>query len=329
MDLASIRAGDILAHRPPRIDVDPGRPVGMFVEGEYAREGKLERVATLLLAARECARRCLMCDLWRHTLPGPTPRGAIPAQIDYALERLEPAESIKLYNSGSFLDRASIPIEDHGPIADRVRAFRTVVVENHPKCRIPEFRAFRRRIEPARLEVAMGLETVHAPSLRALRKGMTAGDFRRSAEWLRSDGASVRAFILVRPPGLDEAAGIEWAVRSAEFAFESAADTVVLIPTRAGNGIMDRLAERGLFEPPRLTSLETALERSLRLGRGRAFADLWAIERLRACSACRADRVARLRAMNETQEIGPNVVCVCDGRSQKLAADRIRRPDHL
>ena len=74
------------------------------MEDERTESGEIAPVATILLTNRECPWRCLMCDLWQHTLAGPTPIGAIPAQIDYALAQLPSARAIKLYNSGSFFD---------------------------------------------------------------------------------------------------------------------------------------------------------------------------------------------------------------------------------
>ena len=41
----------------------------------------------VFVANRECPFRCVMCDLWMHTLDGDTPRGAVPAQIRGALSR--------------------------------------------------------------------------------------------------------------------------------------------------------------------------------------------------------------------------------------------------
>ena len=60
----------------------------------------------------------------------------------------------------------------------------------------------------------MGLETAHPEVLRRLNKGMTLDDFSRAADFLRRNGIGVRAFLLLRPPYLDEAEGVEWAKRS-------------------------------------------------------------------------------------------------------------------
>ena len=58
------------------------------------------------------------------------------------------------------------------------------------------------------LEVAMGLETVHPEILPKLNKRMTLDLFQRAAERLRKDGIGLRAFVLVKPPFLAEAEGV-------------------------------------------------------------------------------------------------------------------------
>ncbi len=304
----SFSDAEILAARPPRRPVDPWRPYAFLTEPECQPDGRVEEVATLFLTNRECPFRCLMCDLWRHTTEATVPAGAIPAQIDHALARLPPTRHVKLYNSGNFFDRRAIPPADHAAIADRVQGFATVIVENHPRLCGEAVLRFRDRLA-GRLEVAMGLETVHPEVLPRLNKRMTLEDYARAVAFLRAHDVPVRAFILLRPPFLSEAEGIDWALRSLTWAFDAGVACGVVIPTRPGNGMLERLAAQGLFEPPRLASLERVLEAGLRLRRGRVFVDLWDAERFFECDRCGPARRERLHRMNLTQTILPPVRC--------------------
>jgi len=100
-----------------------------------------------------------------------------------------------------------------------------------------------------------------------------------------------------------------------DFAFDCGATAISLIPTRLGNGGLDSLAVRGEFSPPKLSTLETALDYGIGLKRGRVFADLWDLERFSACSACFERRRARLLEMNLGQAVLPRVTCErCRGR---------------
>lgn len=303
---------EILADRPERNQVDPWRPYAWLVEDERTASGLVQPVATIFLTNRECPLRCLMCDLWRNTTQHKTPLGAIPAQIDFALARLPPARHVKLYNSGNFFDPLAIPVEDYPAIAARTEPFETVIVENHPQFCNQRCRQFRDML-PARLELALGLETARPEILASLNKRMTLDDFRRAVEFLLSQEMAVRTFILLRPPFLSEQEGVEAALETIEYALALGVQCCSVIPTRAGNGIMDRLRDEGLFSPPAARSLEVVLEQGLRLarGRGRVFVDLWDVESLMACPRCGTARQQRLRQMNLTQQIQPPIPCDC------------------
>ena len=267
-------------------------------------------VGTILLTNHECPWRCLMCDLWRNTLAGPTPAGAIPAQIDYALARLPAARQLKLYNSGSFFDRAAIPLGDYPAIAERVGRFERVVVESHPALVGEDCLRWRDLLGASTtLEVAMGLETVHPEILPRLNKRMTLEQFARAAEFLRGNQIALRVFILVKPPFLDEDEALHWAKRSLDFAFDYGATAASLIPTRLGNGALEALAARDEFSSPELLTLENAAEYGVSLGRGRVFADLWDLEKFSECAECFPGRLTRLREMNFTQTVPSLIEC--------------------
>ncbi|MFN3651961.1 MAG: radical SAM protein [Armatimonadota bacterium] len=302
----------ILSHRPERNGLDPWRPYAFLAEPEVGADGREALVATIFLTNRECPWRCLMCDLWRNTLSETVPPGAIAAQVRYALERLPAAPVLKLYNAGSFFDPRAIPPAEYAEIARLAAPFERVIVESHPALVGPRTLELRDLL-PGRLEVAMGLETVHPEVLPRLNKRVTLDRFRQAAELLQEAGVDLRVFILVRPPWLSEAEGREWACRSLDFAFDCGAAVAALIPTRAGNGAMETLQAAGEFTPPSLRSLELCAEYGLRLGRGRVLADLWDVEQFARCPHCASARIERLGAMNRTQAVPPAVGCAACG----------------
>ena len=305
----------ILERRPPRLALDPFIPYAFSVEDECSASREVIPVATVFLTNRECPWRCLMCDLWRNTLRDKVPVGAIPAQIDHALARLPAARQIKLYNSGSFFDRQAVPIDDYAAVAARLNSFEHVIVESHPALLGDDCLKFRDLLK-GRLEVAMGLETVHPEILPRLNKRMTLEQFSRAAEWLAKNQIDLRAFILVKPPFMNEEEALHWAEHSLDFAFECHASVASLIPTRPGNGALDALATTGEFSSPRMKTLEDAAEYGLSLKKGRVFADLWDLQRVSTCLCCYDDRRKRLNEMNLRQSFRTPIDCaVC--RSQE------------
>ena len=311
----------ILARRGPRPVHDVWQAQGSFVESECAEDRGLVSMLTVLLTSRECPWRCLMCDLWKFTVETGIPSGAIPAQIRQVLaDRSATGDAsarrqLKLYNGGSFFDPRAVPPADDDAIADLTTGFERVIVECHPTLVGGRCLRFQHRLRRhgVALEVAMGLETAHPEVLEKLNKRMTLARFRGAAQRLRQAGIASRAFVLLKPPFLnDDLEALHWAMRSIEFAFGCGVGTVVLIPTRDGNGAMETLAHQGHYAPPRAGLLETALARGLADGRGRVFADLWDFERLATCPACRVARRDRLHQMNLTQKSLPPVTCaVC------------------
>ncbi len=317
-----------MAQRPRRsAALNPFQPHGFFPEEERAGSGRVVNSATILLTNKECPWRCLMCDLWKNTLIHTVPPGAIPRQIDYALSQLRARpEQIKLYNSGSFFDPAAIPVSDHAEIARAVSCARHVIVESHPRLVGDKVLRFRDLLSGS-LEVAMGLETVHPQVLPRLNKKFELAHFSQTAGFLQDNGIAVRAFVLVKPPFLDEAEGLEWAVKSAAFALSCGVTAVSLIPTRPGNGALERLMAAGEFSPPRLSTLEKALERALNArGGGRIFADTWDLEQFSRCPACLEKRRQRIHAMNLSQQIMPPVDCPACGGGCALEASLVCPP---
>jgi radical SAM enzyme (TIGR01210 family) len=297
------------AHRGPKALLDPRRAYASSWEEEPDAAGALTPTAIVFLTNRECPFRCLMCDLWVHTLDGPVPPGAVPGQIRQVLEALPPARQIKLYNAGSFFDPDAVPESDDPEIAGIASRFERVIVEAHPAflrgAHARRCLRFRDAID-GRLEVAIGLETVHPGALARLNKRMTVDAFTRAAEFLARNDIDLRVFILLKPPFLTEDEGVSWACRSIDAAFARGATVCTVIPTRGGNGAMEALGEP--FVPPNLASLERVVEYGLSLAQGRVFADLWDVGRCFTC-VCSTARAGRLERMNREQRVVPAVVC--------------------
>jgi len=297
----------IRALRSAKTAVNPWRPIASLVERERLSNGRSAPNLTVFLAGAECPFTCVFCDLWRHTLDTATPIGALPRQLRlaFASNAAElPAEHysdawLKLYNASNFFDPRAVPKADLAELAELSRPFARLVVECHPRWVGDSCFAFAERLE-GRLQVAMGLETVHPQASSRLGKRSTPEDFAAAARALGERGLGVRAFVLVGAPFIAAAETVHWAVRSVAFACQHGAEHVTLIPLRAGNGELDRLARVGDFHQPRLHHLEMALKESLRLAPAATAvtADLWDLRLLADCPSCFEPRQRRLQQAN-------------------------------
>jgi radical SAM enzyme (TIGR01210 family) len=301
--------------RPPKPTVDAWKAHGTVIDVERRPDGAVERALTVFLSGAECPFTCSFCDLWRYTIDGSTPQGALPAQIDDALGGLTAPlpTRIKLYNASNFFDRRAVPTEDLPRIAEQCNVFSAVTVESHVNTIGDETLAFAGRLS-GRLEVAIGFETAQPVALEKLNKRITRQKFEAAVAFLREHDIDVRVFVLLGAPHIQADASLDWTLRTVQAAAEAGANVIAIIPVRGGNGEMDRLRSTGEFTPPTLAQLEQALERSLPRHDCVVTVDLWDARRLQTCAACRESRIERLRRMNLSQRVEPKSQCAeCGG----------------
>ena len=311
----SLRAADtrIRGLRPPKSYVDPFRAHGTLLEKERRPGGLIEDALTVFLAGAECPFACSFCDLWQWTIDGPTPPGALTAQLERVLDSIDATipHRIKLYNASNFFDSRAVPAEDVKGLARLLQPVSAVTVESHASTINRRAVAFAQSIA-GRLEVAIGLETIHPLALAESNKRLELARFDRAVSFLTQNGIDVRAFVLLGAPFVPAGETVEWTVRTIEYAAHCGASMVSIIPVRGGNGELERLHKLGHFAPPTLAQLEQALRESQGFEDTVVTADLWDVDQLEACSTCRPYRVDRLRSCNLAGKLESAVCCdVC------------------
>jgi len=314
----SVAAGDarIRRLRPPKPRVDPYTAHGALVEEERRPGGTRETALTIFLAGAECPFTCSFCDLWRFTIDGPTPPGALATQVEKVLNAstARRADRLKLYNASNFFDRRAVPLADRERLAALAEPFGAVTVESHVNTIGPETLAFARQLR-GRLEVAVGLETIHPEASARLNKRLELPRFDAAARLVAEHGIDLRVFVLLGAPHVPAQESVAWTIRTVEYAVERGASVVAIIPVRGGNGELERLQSLGEFTPPTLSQLEAALDGCLQFTECVVTADSWDAERFASCDACRRARVERLQRINVTGRPEPRVACtVCGGK---------------
>ncbi|MEL7060271.1 MAG: hypothetical protein AAGN46_09635 [Acidobacteriota bacterium] len=325
MTAGPVAASSRGARQRQRPQHDPWRVLDRTIEREPRQlrsptgdRPTVVRALTLFLVGAECPFSCVFCDLWRFTLEGPTPPGAIPRQIAGALEEvdveerhhalagssLEPLKILKLYNASNFFDHRAVPVEDDAAIADLARgrgtlSFDEVVVECHPRLVGERCRRFAERLD-GRLQVAIGLETVHPEAFARLGKGATLNDVRGAADRLRAWDIGLRVFLLIAPPFVARDERLSWTRRSVEAALEFGAERVALVPLRGTQPAVRQLAAAGTWQPPTLDEIEATLDVCHPLAPGRIAVDPWDLEAfVTATDRDPARRIERLRDLAE------------------------------
>jgi archaeosine synthase beta-subunit len=312
----SVAAADarIRRLRPPKPRVDPYTAHGALVEEERRPDGTRETALTIFLAGAECPFTCSFCDLWRFTIDGPTPPGALAVQVEKVLNTTTGpvTDRLKLYNASNFFDRRAVPLADRDRLAALAEPFAAVTVESHVNTIGAETLAFAQRLR-GRLEVAVGLETIHPEASARLNKRLELPRFDAAARLLADNGIDLRVFVLIGAPHVPPAESVAWTIRTVEYAVSRGASVVAIIPVRGGNGEMERLQSLGEFTAPTLSQLEAALDGCLQFNDCVVTADSWDAERFASCDACRHPRIERLRRINVTGRPEPRVTCTVCG----------------
>ncbi|HEY0527585.1 MAG TPA: hypothetical protein VGD02_02055, partial [Gemmatimonadaceae bacterium] len=192
-------------------------------------------------------------------------------------------------------------------------AFGAVTVESHANTIGEKTLAFSRKLR-GRLEVAIGLETIHPVARERLNKKLDLERFCRAAHLLSANEIDKRVFVLLGAPYVPRGEAVDWTVRTVEYALEQGAAVVSVIPVRSGNGEMERLQSLGDFFPPTMSDIEETLDRCRSLSPAVVTADLWDVHRFSSCDSCGPARVERLKRINLTADAVPRVACsACGG----------------
>jgi radical SAM enzyme (TIGR01210 family) len=244
----------------------PVPPVSVWREQELLGDEVVDTLVAVL-ATRGCSHErddggCSMCGYAAETPHRPPSEEELLAQVEKVASQRGGARWVKLYTSGSMLDPEEVP---PGVVDAISRAFGDVdmlTVES----RAEHITADRVRAlgDPGRTEVAIGLESACDDVLAgSINKEMTLADFRSAASRVTDAGASVRAYVLLKPPFLTESEAIDDALEAVMAASDAGASVVSVNPVNIHGGtLVDHLHHRGEYEPPWLWSVVEVLRRA-------------------------------------------------------------------
>jgi len=301
---------------------DPHEPTRVWLDEDNTPDGVVQSL-TIILNTGGCrwarAGGCTMCGYVAESVEGGSVgHDALMDQIDVCLEHEEanaeePADLIKIYTSGSFLDEREVGAETRRAIAETFADRERIVVESLPdfvdREKIAEFTAV-----GLSTDVAIGLETA-TDRIRhdCVNKYFDFADFEAACAEARdadidAEGVSagVKAYLLMKPPFLSESEAIEDMISSVrKCAAVDGCHTVSMNPTNVQRYTMvDELFFRGGYRPPWLWSVAEVLE---------ATADV--------------DAIVVSDPVGHGSGRGPHNCGECDDRVQKSIKDFDKRQD--
>ncbi len=283
-----------------------------------------ERVTAMVLILRTSGcwwskkKGCLMCG-YNSASDSSIDLSDILAQLKVAIGRYDNEKFVKVYTSGSFLDRNEIPLEARNAVMDAFPSAKSILFESRPEFVTPEELD---ALPDGRVQVALGLESADNEILRkCINKGFLVEDYVRAASLLKERGIPMRTYLLLKPSFLTERRAMQDTIRSIAFAAPYS-ESISINPLNVQKDTMvERLWRRGDYRPPWLFSLVEVLKAGRGLTEKRVFSSpsgagsLRGVHNCEKCDASFIEAVKRHSFSQDVKEFG-DLDCECRTRWQ-------------
>ena len=250
--------------RHPR-NFDPTEYISTWTEKDLLH-GKVVDAWVIIFRTRGCywaqASGCSMCG-YVNDVAREVSVADLTHQLETVLAKHVGQPMVKVYTSGNFFDDHEVaPVMRDAILKELGDRCDKVIVETLSHLlRRDQLEQATRHVDE--LEVAFGLESTSPRVLRdSVNKMWGLEEHAKAAGLCHDAGATVKTYLLIKPPFLTEREAIEDAVRSGHDA-DPYSDTISFNPVNVqGRTLVDSLFRRGEYRPPWLWSVVEVLERT-------------------------------------------------------------------
>ncbi|MFX1488036.1 MAG: archaeosine biosynthesis radical SAM protein RaSEA [Promethearchaeota archaeon] len=179
---------------------------------------------------------------------------------------------LKIFNSGSFFDETEISKKTREYIYEKVANIDNInefVVESRVEyINSEKLKELKRFLKDKYLEVAIGLETVNDYIRNCyINKGMSFHDFKNALKLCNKFNVGVKAYLLLKPPFLNEQGAIDDCVDSIRKLINLNVKTISINPVNVQKGtLVEFLWYQKRYRPPWFYSLFKVFKNSLTQG---------------------------------------------------------------
>jgi len=185
-------------------EINFDRPVAVWI-GKDNIDGSVAESLTVILRTKGCfwanKKGCVMCGFSDDSSDLVSDKNILN-QFNYAI-RDKDVKYVKIYTSGSFLDKNEISIAVREKIIDEMdkNFIKKIIVESRPEFITRENLS----MLDDRFIIAIGLETADDYIRnKIINKGFTFSDYVRACNQIHSFGMDVKTYLLLKPPFLIE-----------------------------------------------------------------------------------------------------------------------------
>jgi radical SAM enzyme (TIGR01210 family) len=285
-------------------------PVASWLDYDFFKEERRAlKSFTVILRTVGCQwRKCTMCGYWHESAD--VTQADILTQLEHSLRNSPDGDFIlKIFTSGSFLDEREIASDTRKEIAKMVkkRKIKKLIVETRPGFINAEKIADLKVVEHH--ELAIGLETAD-DFIRSkyINKGFSFEDYKTAAKIVNECGASVKTYLLLKPPFISEKKAIEDVIKSAALVSPYSSIISLNLCNVQKYTRLEDLWKRKYYRPPWLWSaVEAIKEIKKRDANVVVMSDPVGAGHIRGphnCGKCDAEIKEAIKKFNITQDLG-------------------------
>ncbi|TFG30267.1 MAG: TIGR01210 family radical SAM protein [Promethearchaeota archaeon] len=249
------------------------KPVSFWTKDERLLNG-IGKEITVILKTKGCSWAlsdsggCSMCGYIQDANIKPVPSQFIIKQFDYALEhKLNEIQNqnfkyiIKIFNSGSFFDDSELNKEVRIHIYNKIseiKAIKEVVIESRVEYLTPDLLLeLKEHLKNKYIEIGIGLETVNDYIRNSyINKGLSYDSFLEAFDMCKQNKIGVKAYLLFKPPFLNEQAAIDDCTESIKSLINLEVNTISINPLNIQRGsLAEYLWYQNRYRPPWFYSL--------------------------------------------------------------------------
>jgi len=293
---------------------DPYRPVAYWSEKDNVM-GKTVRAFVAILRTRGCywalSGGCTMCGYIQDAYMRPVEDDQLRAQLEIIRNGYSGEEYVKIFTSGSFLDKEEVPTKLYDDIFSSFSTAKVISIETRPEFVTRDSLENLKRVGKKyglEIEVSIGLESSNENILKNLiNKGFGIDSYVRAAKLLKDEGFFVKTYILLKPPFVSEYYAMRDAINSILFA-SNFSDKISINPTVIQRfTIVEDLNRRGLYKTPWVYTLMVVLKRA-KLERRDSIIVSYPMKKLkegglRGCKECLGEHIQRIIDFSLTQDV--------------------------
>jgi len=260
---------------------DLNKPVSFWIK-EDRLLNEIGKEITIILRSRGCkwalgkTGGCSMCGYVQDANIEQVTEEQLINQFDYAFQnKIEAIQGdnenyiLKIFNSGSFFDDDEIMPAVRMHIYNKIKPIekiKEVIIESRTEYISREtLIELKNHLKHKYIEIGIGLETTN-DYIRAnyVNKGFSFEDFKDCATLCKENGIGVKAYLLFKPPFLNEQAAIDDCVKSIQTLIDMKINSISINPVNIQKGsLTEYLWYQKRYRPPWFYSLFKCLKKSI------------------------------------------------------------------